>query len=132
MSGPCVVCGQAATRGHHLTGRGPAEQYLDPELVVPTCHDHHELLHDDWRALKLEKIEERLTFFERWELRLRRLAAFAARQAEAHPDRWLWRSLATCLTRWADELARGLRRLDERDPDWRSDPGFYPEGGTPA
>ncbi len=135
MSPGCLVCGDPACRGHHGTGRGPDGQYLDPDLRLPYCHDHHELSHDDWRTLEIddseqsEEPEQRLCFIERVELRLRRLAATAARLAEAHPQhKWLAAG-ARAMKRWADELACFIAALDKRDPGWTSDPGFYPAGG---
>jgi hypothetical protein len=37
----------------------------------------------------------------------------------------LWALLARLFARWAEEISRGVRRLDHRDPGWRDDPGFY-------
>lgn len=128
MSG-CALCGGPCGRRHHLTGRDDEDRYLDPEFTIPVCHDDHELVHDDWRTLEVLEVHGRLTFVDRVELRLRRAAVFAARLAAARPEQGIWRSVATALARWADELARARRRFDERDPLWRADPGFYPEGG---
>jgi hypothetical protein len=122
----------AGCRGHHPTGRGPDGRYLDPNLKLPYCHDHHELSHDDWRALWIDdserdrQPERRLTFIERVERRLRRLAATVGRLAEAHPQHKWWAALARALKCWADELAHHLAAQDRRDPGWRSDPRFYP------
>ena len=93
----CAVCDREGLwRGHHLTGRDDADTYLDVDLIVPLCHDHHMLCHDDWHTLELVGIDHRLTLIERVELRLLRIAAALSR---IDPDR----------------LA----------PEWRSDPGFY-------
>jgi hypothetical protein len=135
VSPGCLVCGAAGCRGHHPTGRGPDGRYLDPDLTFPSCHDHHELSHDDWRALGIQDCEhgqepgQRLAFIERVELRLRRLAATVGRVAEAHPQhKWL-AAPARVLKRMADELACFIAALDQRDPGWRSDPAFYPTEG---
>jgi hypothetical protein len=135
MTPGCLWCGAAGCRGHHPTGRGPDGRYLDPDLTFPSCHDHHELSHDDWRALGIQDCEHGQepgrppSFIERVELRLRRLAATVGRLAEAHPQhKWL-ATLARALKCWADELARDIAVRDKRDPGWRSDPGFYPAQG---
>ena len=135
MKPGCLVCGDPACQGNHPTGRGSDGRYLDPDLRLPYCHDHHELFHDDWRTLGIDDCkrarepERTLSFIERVELRLRRLAATVGRVAEAHPQhKWL-AALARALKCWADELARDIAVRDKRDPGWRSDPGFYPAQG---
>jgi hypothetical protein len=135
MTSRCPICGAHGRRAHHPTGRGPDGRYLDPELRLPYCHDHHELAHDDWRTLFIEDRElgqepnRPLAFIERVELRLRRLAATVARLAEAYPQyQWL-AALAGALKGWADELARDIAARDRRDEGWRSDPSLYPTDG---
>jgi hypothetical protein len=123
----CEFCGKTVERRHHPTGKDHRNRYLDPELVVPVCHDDHELVHDDWRTLAIEAVAEPQTFVEQVEIRLRRLAATLARWDEALGGGTFLNVLAAALTGWADELAAFLRRLDTRDPTWREDPGFYPE-----
>jgi hypothetical protein len=93
------------------------------------------LSHDDWRGLGIQDAEAAqvpgpsLSFVERVELRLRRIAATVGRLAEAHPQhKWL-AALARALKCWADELARDIAARDSRDPAWRSEPGFYPAEG---
>ncbi len=132
MSPGCLLCGAAGCHGHHPTGRDPDGRYLDADLRLPYCHDHHELSHDDWRTLDIrdgergQKHERKLAFIERVELRLRRAAATVARLAEAHPQhKWL-ASLARVLKRWAGELASDIAARERRDAGWRSDPSFYP------
>jgi hypothetical protein len=130
---PCLICGAKATTAHHPTGRDPLNAYLDPMFTVPACHDHHTLAHDDWFTLGVPEPNrgarskpERLTYVERVEWRLRRLAAGAGRLAAAFPEHaWIAR-LAECLKCWADELARDIAARDRRDPYWRCDPSFYP------
>jgi hypothetical protein len=100
--------------------------YLDPDFRLPCCHDDHELVHDDWYTLELANVAGPLTVFDRNELRCRRAAVVFARAAEQNPDDPLFGPLARALVGWADEQARGIRRLDERYPDCRSDPGLYP------
>jgi hypothetical protein len=124
----CVFCGRTAQRGHHVTGRDGDGAYFDPELVASSCHDDHELVHDDLKTLGLNDAAHELSLFERVLLRLQRLSVNAARFAEAHPD-WPWAArIAEALARWAAELERAIRHLDARDPGWRTDPGFYPDG----
>ncbi len=127
MSEGCGACGDPIVRKHHLTGRDDRGGYLDPELIQDLCHDHHELVHDDLKTLELEKVAQALTWFERVEIRLRRGAAYCARLDQASPTTTLYGILARVLERWADELARGIRALDELYPDWRQHRGFYPE-----
>jgi hypothetical protein len=135
MTARCLTCGATECRGHHVTGRDPDGRYLDPDLRPPYCHDHHELSHDDWRTLGIQNVARgqeaapQLTLVERVELRLRRLAAAAARQAAAHPEHQWIAALARALKRWADELARDIAARDRRDAGWRSDPAFYPTEG---
>ena len=135
MTAGCLWCGAPAWRGHHPTGRDPDGRYLDPDLKFPSCHDHHELSHDDWRTLEIEDSErgrepqKRLCFIERVALRLRRLAVTVGRFAEAYPRATWLAAGARALKRWADELGWFISALDRHDPGWRSDPGFYPAGG---
>ena len=135
MTPGCLWCGAPAWRGHHPTGRGPDGRYLDPELRLPYCHDHHELCGDDWRVLGIDDSKRgpaparTLPLIERVELRLRRLAATVGRLADAHPQHEWLAALARALKRWADELASDVAARDRRDPGWRSDPRFYPAGG---
>ena len=128
MSAACLMCGARDCRRHHPTGRDYAEQYLDVDLTVSVCHDDHQLLHDDRHTLGSEKVGAPLCWFDRVELRLRRLASDMARMAEAHPQSEWWPRCAALLTRWADEIAAGSRALDARSPGWRADPAFYPNG----
>ena len=135
MSTGCLICDARSVRAHHLTGRDADGRYLDPDLKLPCCHDHHELAHDDWRILNLQDPSEKehsdagLSFVERVERRLRRAASFMARLAEAYPQHaWIART-AQALKRWADELARDIAARDRRDAGWRSDPAFYPTEG---
>jgi hypothetical protein len=86
-------------------------------------------MHDDWFTQAIEEVEGPLTFFERVEIRLRRLAACCARMDEARGGGTFWGALARVFARWAEEIAKGIRRFDQRDPSWREDPGFYPEHG---
>ena len=135
MSPGCLVCGDVPCLGHHPTGRGPDDRYLDPDLRLPYCHDHHELCGDDWRTLGVEdskrdrEPERTLSLIERVERRLQRLAATVGRLAEAHPQHTWLTAGARALKRWADELTSFIAALDRRDPGWRSDPGFYPAQG---
>lgn len=124
----CEFCGGSVERRHHPTGRDEQGRYLDYEFVRDLCHDHHELVHDDSHTLGWEKLEGRpMTWFERIELRLRRWAAYLARLETGSSTPNTYGVLAVVLTRWADELARGIAVLDERFPSWRDDRGLYPD-----
>ena len=82
----CAVCGRKGRwRGHHPTGRDNEDRHLDVELIVPLCHDHHMLCHDDWYTLDLAGIDGRLTLIERVEVRLRRSAAAWSCSCSANP-----------------------------------------------
>jgi hypothetical protein len=128
---PPIFCGRPAGRRHHPTAKDEQGRYLDPEFTVATCRDHHELLGDDRRTLDLETTEFPLTWLDGVEVRLRRMAIDAARLASSHPGNRWFALAADVLARWAGELAAFRCHLDERDPHWREDPGFYP-GGAPT
>ena len=125
MSG-CDACEGPVERFHHPTGRDEGGVYLDSGFTRPLCHDHHELTHDQWKTLELEVVRDRLPFFERVEIRLRRWAA-TLMVIDGGTGVSAFGLLATFLVAWAEELAMGTKRLDERDPTWREDDGFYPE-----
>lgn len=126
MSDPCPFSGDLADDRHHLTGTDAAGGYLDPDLVVPTSHSDHELIHDDWHTLGLADAPDGLTLTGRLELRLRRLAVAIERFAEAQPS-WTWLAgWAQTVRGWADDLAADARERDRRDPGWRDDPAFRP------
>ena len=130
----CVLCEAGDCSGHHLTGRDQNGHYLDPDLIVRHCHDHHTHAHDDWSVLGVQDPPEKTKqaaapprpLIERVELRLRRLAVFFGRFAETHPESVWFAALARRCKRWADELRAHITAQDGRDPDWRSDPAFYP------
>ena len=122
-AGLCVVCGQPAVDQHHLTG-----WRLDPALVLPHCHDHHELAHDDWNTAGVPAKnrgwddadqDEPPTMLHTLHLRLQRLSMWLGRLAE----RGLWQPvsglLADALARWAAVLQRCINGLDSSVPSWR-------------
>jgi hypothetical protein len=127
----CLFCGAPQERLHHPTGKDHRADYLDPQFRCPVCHTHHELLGDDRRTLGLEVTERPLSFFERLEIRLRRVGSDLARLVERYPDNAMLAKFAAAVVRWADELAHALRQLDRRDPGWRHDPSFYPPDAGP-
>jgi hypothetical protein len=86
-------------------------------------------MHDDWFTQGIEEARGPLSFVERVQIRLRRLATSFARMDEARGGGTFWGALARVFARWAEELARDIRHRDERDPSWREDSGFYPERG---
>lgn len=115
----CAICGDDGEDGHHLTGRGPDGEYLDPELVTDLCHDDHELAGEDLRQEGLERPLTGTTAVERIAYRLHRVGVFLARVAEEVPPfRWIVR-LAVALRNWADELNRFTSALDAWNPAWR-------------
>ena len=130
MSERCAYCGGKHPLTHHATGRDHQLRYLDPSLTIPLCHDHHQLVHDDLRAAGVDDPQTRaairLSFVERVEVRLRRLAVAIGRLASMFPGVTFLAHLAERLKRWADELSWDLAARDARDPGWRTDPRFYP------
>jgi hypothetical protein len=106
-----------------MHGRKPP--YLDPEFALPLCGDHHPLVHDHWKDLDLEVAKQPLTWFDRVEVRLRRLAA-TLMVLDGGAGTTFFGILASVLVKWADEQAKGIRWLDKHDPAWREDEEFYP------
>ena len=124
----CSFCGREGLwRPHHPTGRDHQGDYLDEDLTLAACHDHHSLCHDDWYTLGLDKVDRPQSLVELVAFWLRRLSCCLARLDASNGGDTFWGALAQPLARRADELALFVRRLDERDPTWRDDPGFYPK-----
>ena len=125
MSGDerCLFCGAPAERDHHCTGRDALGRYLDPEFVGPTCHDDHELVHDDWHTRGVgDGRVETATFLHALELGLTRTAMFVGRLAEVTPpplDGFLGR-LAAWLAKMASGLSGSIALLDRYCPEWQS------------
>ena len=119
----CAICGRAMADLHHLTGRGPDAGQLDPDLVVPLCHDDHELLHEDLRTEGLDRPCHAVTAVERVAHRLQRAGIFLARVAENVPPLCWLAGLAQGMRRWASELLDHVRTLDDWDSGWRLAPG---------
>jgi hypothetical protein len=121
----CIVCGRSADDDHHLTG-----SVLDPMLLLPHCHDHHELMHDDWwtagvgakRRRGVEMEPAPATFLDGLYLRLRRLALWLGRLAEA--SRPISGPLAAAVAGWSTDLLRCLNALDAGWASWRDLPGM--------
>jgi hypothetical protein len=130
VSERCAYCGGEDPLAHHATGRDPQLRYLDPNLTIPLCHDHHQLVHDDLRAAGVDdpqtRAAVRLSFIECVEVRLRRLAVAIGRLAGKLPGATFLAQLAERFKGWADELSWDLAARDSRDPGWRTDPRFYP------
>jgi hypothetical protein len=110
----CIVCGRPPDVEHHLTS-----SRLDPALLLPHCHDHHELIHDDWNTAGVpaknrnrtdEDEDHPPTFLHGLYPRLRRLALWLGRLDEAG----LFQPVAGL-------LAHGWRagRPDCRHASWR-------------
>lgn len=106
----CAMCDKTAVDAHHLTGRDPDGCYLDPDLVVPLCHDDHELAHDDLRHADLDRPDP-----DQWSpsfgvaFRLCRVALFLARTPQHFPT-GLSSVLAKAQWHWADELSHPTRQ----------------------
>lgn len=115
MSETCLFCSKAAEQRHHPTGRDAAERYLDPEFVVPTCHDDHCLTHDDWNSFGVEATPRATTVLHLVEISMRRLALFCARLA---PSGQVWEGLGSWFARNAELLRRAIAALDLAYPGW--------------
>jgi hypothetical protein len=115
---PCAICSGPSEDPHHVTGKGPDEEYLDPDLTAPVCHDDHEMIHEDLRNEKLNKPLGRASIPERIAYRLDRLGVLLSRVAEQLPFDWVVR-VATAVRSWAEELRCFVQGLDLWNPDWR-------------
>ena len=100
---------------HHLTGRGSDKNYLDPELVVVLCHDHHELIHDDLRQEQVDKPLDSVSAASRVARRLIRVALIFDRVAEVTPTLGCLIGVAAAMRRWAEELVAEEQIEEERD-----------------
>lgn len=124
----CIICGRKAADDHHLTGRR-----LDPPLSLWHCHDHHELVHDDWNTAGVpaknhqeDDTDEDAppTVLHALHLRLARLAMWLGRLAEHGVFEPIAGLLAAALARWASGLARCITALDDQLPGWQHKPGI--------
>ncbi len=102
-----------------MTGTDLEGRYLDSDLLVPLCHDHHYLISDDWKTLNIETSSEPLTEIDVAVLRLRRTAATLARIGAGIDPQPIIHMLIDPMTRWADDLDRLSERLDAEYPGWR-------------
>lgn len=127
----CVICGRPAADDHHVTGHS-----LDPQLSFGHCHDHHELLHDDWntagvpaksRARDDRDEDAPPTVLHAVYLRLTRLALWLGRLAQQGVFEPIAGKLAAALARWARSLAACIAALDAHVPGWRGAPGVADE-----
>lgn len=98
----CILCDRTVVDLHHLTGRSNGE-YVDPDLVVPLCHRHHELAGTDLRAEGLERANAHTNVVELMTFRLACIGVFFARAANGDPSSMFAR-LASSFRRWSDEL----------------------------
>src|SRR4051794_33182501 len=111
----CAICGAEPCQGHHLTGTDADDRnYLDPDFIVPLCHDDHVLVHDDWHTHGLQRAPERLSHLELIELALRRIAVLVGRFAEAHADLTWAGGWAQAFDSMANKLAIDLQARDAR------------------
>jgi hypothetical protein len=124
MNRPCEFCGGPADQLHHCTGRDHEDQYLDPMLVLPSDHDCHVFVHDDWRHEEIDELKQPRSIVEYIEIRLRRLAMNLARIDQRSGGGTFWGLLAEAVMRWAEELEDHVRLLDNHYPGWRLKEGF--------
>ncbi len=122
----CIVCGRAAQDDHHITGR-----QLDPNLSFWHCHDHHELMHDDWNtagvpAKSQKRDDERQappTRLHALMIALQRLSMWLGRLHAAGLFQPLVGPLAEAIARWPALLQGCIDGLDACQPGWRTAPG---------
>lgn len=123
----CIVCGRRASDDHHLSGG-----QLDPELSFWHCHDHHELMHDDWNtagvpAKSQKRDDDKLrppTRLHAMAVALARLSMWLGRLDRAGVLQPLVGPLAVALARWAAILQGCIDALDHSQPGWRAAPGI--------
>jgi len=103
----CLLCGEPAEAGHHVTWRGADGSYLDPEFRAPLCHSHHEFVRDDRWTSEGTDAGRSDPFLDSLYVRLSRTASFVGRLAESSPDpiAVFLTLLARHLAAWAAELA---------------------------
>jgi len=111
----CCFCGDTEVPMHH-----PTQDIWDPAIVVPVCHDHHMLIHDDWYTAGIGPKAEPPTVLHvlamnmhRWAMLLGRLSASSYMPEVLSP-------LATWLITWAAILRAACDALDTSFPQWRS------------
>jgi hypothetical protein len=119
----CLFCSREdAIELHHPTGRE-----RDPSFVVPLCHDHHRLAHDDWHPTGVGAKVEPPTLLHVIAMGLQRCAMLIGRLAEEGlcPD--LLGPLAKWLAENAVKMEAGIMALDEGvGIRWRHLPGMTP------
>jgi hypothetical protein len=114
---PCVLCARPSVDAHHVTQHG-----IDFELTLPLCHDHHEVVHDDWRGADVAADVAPETLLHALQLGMERLAMIAGRAAATEalePAREMLAALATWLAKWASRLIGAIAALDAGAPGWR-------------
>jgi hypothetical protein len=101
----CSLCFEPAKHLHHLTGRDPNRDRLDPDLVSPLCVRHHVLMHNVLRSQHIDVAGRApwTTPAESVAFRLLRLAVFFGLYADYHDDP-TWPLVAVALRAWATEL----------------------------
>lgn len=124
----CLIAGcpnPASGLRHHPTGKDAAGQYLDPQYKAGLCHDHHELVHDDWHTHEIADGVDRSTFLEWLQLSMSRLAVTVGRIAGPSPQdplRGFLAQLAAWFARSAARLGVAIDALDRTCPTWRQSP----------
>ena len=125
---PCAFCGRRSVDEHHVCGH-----CVDAELTFPHCHDHHELLHDDWWTAGVgakrasgsqQDLDLPATKLHRLYLALRRAALWLGRLAANGLFEPLAGQFAAALGRWAADLLAVMTVLDSALPQWRTVPGI--------
>ncbi len=113
----CCLCARPARELHHLTQRD-----LDPETVLPLCHDHHQMMDDDWNTAGIRANLQPATCLHAWQLRLQRMAMFFQRLA-AGSENPLAATICITVGRWlakgALELKLIIEVFDQRFPGWQ-------------
>jgi hypothetical protein len=111
----CLLCGQPAVNDHHPTGAR-----WDPETMVPLCHNHHMLVHDDWHTggvgpdlVPVTTLHARAMLMKRWAMLLGRAAAEGLLPVLLVP-------LAAWLAKHASAQLADCAALDREVPGWQA------------
>lgn len=118
----------ADMREHHPTG-----SRWDPEIILPLCHDHHMLVHDDWQRAGVGPEVEPPTMLHVLAMTLHRWGMLIGRLAHEGRVPNLLIPLADWLTAKAEQIQRFIDGLDRGlGPTWRALPEFVVGEGQDA
>lgn len=125
----CLFCGRPpVTHEHHPTGRR-----WDPDVVVPLCHSHHMLVHDDWHRAGVGPKVEPQTGLHALAMTSRRWGLLCGRLCREGVVCGLTQPLGLWFDAHADRLDAMAQALDQLGPGWRGLAVFVtpPDPGGP-